>query len=716
MSTVVRSLVLTVAASLIGPASLAQDVDAPADAWLTTRVDRAIDGLADRLLYDPEAARSWVAAEVALEDYAGSMKGARGALLTMAANDIDQAVLLGALLDRSLVRHRWATCPWDGPRIPSARPPSTILLEHATAIAEHIDDPDIRDEILEVGRIASSQRAASDRWAADLLATLASSDMDEVLGAGGWTADTPAADPSGETASRSASTSRLHLWVQASRGTEWHDLDTTTPDGRPPCTATDTYDVLPSELVHRLDIGVDVEQLVDGTLTTTTQTLADLALPDVATAAVAVGFSDPMPIPKRDGVRVRRLTPVLQVDGRWMPGQPMVVPAASEDLSIEDTLDEAAGVLSTRPSPTSGGVEPDPVTAAWLRLELRGPEGDPRVLRSELFDRIGPAVRATGAATAADVRPLEEADGLYADFEAAWGIGLLMGEQRTDGPASDELVETEAIAPGLDAVLRLFPAAQRYMGRTTSVGATTTPAVLVLGVSPRERAGEVRIRFTFDVLEVPAGEAPDTGDATTTADSEATPSRMGSAAREAAAILGAETFLGALVGSPTGGIDDTAGVLDAVAADGIAWRLLAPGDRPEIDGATADALARIDRQLAQGNRLLVPATAPERDGRRGLAWWVIDPVAGTIRDEHQSGRHTALPEEGRQTSEASAWSRHYRRVGRCLTVIAFVAGGLAGYAGAPPSTDATVLDAAEEILDKMAKNRKPGEDAARGCR
>jgi hypothetical protein len=91
-------LALAIAASLVtsslGTGAAAQS-DSPAPRWsLTARLDRAIADLMFDLGLDPDAARAWVASNVALEDYAGILKGARGTFLARGANAADQALLL----------------------------------------------------------------------------------------------------------------------------------------------------------------------------------------------------------------------------------------------------------------------------------------------------------------------------------------------------------------------------------------------------------------------------------------------------------------------------------------------------------------------------------------------------------------------------------------------------------------------------------------------
>src|SRR5690606_7270628 len=60
-----------------------------------------IDALAERLGSDPAALPAFIQRDIRFEPYLGSLRGARGALASGAANALDRSLLLAALLQRA---------------------------------------------------------------------------------------------------------------------------------------------------------------------------------------------------------------------------------------------------------------------------------------------------------------------------------------------------------------------------------------------------------------------------------------------------------------------------------------------------------------------------------------------------------------------------------------------------------------------------------------
>ncbi len=86
-------------------------------------------------------------------------------------------------------------------------------------------------------------------------------------------------------------------------------------------------------------------------------------------------------------------------------------------------------------------VEVDPVTAAWLDIDLIAPDGAVTSLRSEVFDRIGVVGRSGGPTGPAVVEPLTVVGTEYAALETMWQVGLLLGESRAEGPTVDSSLD-----------------------------------------------------------------------------------------------------------------------------------------------------------------------------------------------------------------------------------------------------------------------------------
>ena len=101
----------------------AEAQDPESYAYETAPTDE-LRALARSMDYSPLRLFEWVRTHVEFEAYAGSMKGAQGTLLSRRGNDLDQALLLGTLLDLSQAVYPWQSsgCDWSSdnkPRCPS---------------------------------------------------------------------------------------------------------------------------------------------------------------------------------------------------------------------------------------------------------------------------------------------------------------------------------------------------------------------------------------------------------------------------------------------------------------------------------------------------------------------------------------------------------------------------------------------------------------------
>ena len=184
-------------------------------------VDSLIDETAFGLGYDRNQIFQFVRDEVAYDPYAGVLRGARGTLQGLAGNAADQAILLAALLDASLITTRFAigelseeaadaligSAQWDADTVhrqvrwalrPPAIPgqPPDLTAEEA-AFAEQLPD------------FAKRFRDVVERSEADGFKTVT-----EALAAAGI--DIPAPATSLPDLERNQ-----HVWLQAIEGTNW---------------------------------------------------------------------------------------------------------------------------------------------------------------------------------------------------------------------------------------------------------------------------------------------------------------------------------------------------------------------------------------------------------------------------------------------------------------------------------------------------------------
>jgi len=636
-------------ASPSGP-PLASPGPAEVQRTLTDAVDRSIAAAALGVAGDPAAALALVAERVEPVTYVGSLKGPRGAWLTGAANDVDTARLLAALItgDDAVPAVRYAACPGPvSPPTPASDGALPMLgLDLADAIAAEVTDPTLKAAILEARDLRVATRASAQRSAEALAVELARAPAPSG-------AVIPAADPT------------EHVWLQVEGAAGWTDVDPWTASGVPPCTAETTVDALPTSGAHRVAIRLVVEQRVGGALVERPVLEWDSPTADVAAARITFGFS------AADGPGLVTWTPELRIDNVPFLGAPILVPAVPPPADLEGGgIDlDPFGVDGTEPEPSASPVpELDPVTAAWLDIDLVAPSGTTS-LRSDVFDRIGIVARTDGSAATAPVVALDQMEGGAAALAARWQIGILVGDLR----AIEDLVDwdldvrtTDGMAGRIDGLLRLFPSFRRDLGGSPATG----PIVLLAGLTdvtgPEKRGGlepgEIVTQLVFDALHVPVADPRDVAEA----------------ARDGSAIVAAEGMLIAIAGFTPHPFGSADAVFAAAAKAGTALVLLSPGDALAITGASPRALARMGRALAAGRRILTPAVAPSLYGTARTAWFAIDPVTGIVRDEHDSGRHSGMTEDvSNRTAGPSGWQKFCtfaERIGRpvALTIALMV--------------------------------------------
>jgi hypothetical protein len=689
------ALALVLFLGALGTGVVAQEPSSAerAPTTLTERMDRAIDAAIIEAALDPDALRTWVAEQVAVDDRPGVRRGARGALLAMRGSELDRALLLAAMLERAGMPVRFALCD-----MPTANELSTgqaaagpadsrpvLAIEYIEEIAAAISDPELRAALYRVAELRSQRLAENEESVRVLAGAL------RQLPPGGPVAEV--ADVSSEAAPR------RHAWVQMAWGADWRDMDVASATGTPPCEPDSVTDELPPEMGERVRIALWVERRSGGSLTRAEALVHEALLADLATSSIAFAFGEPTGLIERPSIAAGSLsayTPILLIDGEVVRGTPIALPPADPRIGevIGERIDEVVDALDSSAAPEEADREHEPYTAAWLEFDLLGTDGSVTNLRSDVFDRIGIAGRVAGDAATAEVAPLEVVAGEYADLGAWWQVGILLDEVSSPEAADPGLdLETlPGIAASLDSLLRLFAAVYRDMG-----GRADGPIILLAGLSldagPDGRWGEPVERLLLDALHVPG----------------AAPSDPESAARDAQAVLGAESLLMDLLelGSGTSG---SALVFSGAQASSVPLVLITPGDLVDIPGASVEAVARMTLRLDAGHRLLVPASAPSVGESRALAWWVIDPRTGAVRDEHETGRHTAVTENQAQLHWSVRAMQHMRKVG-CAVVgpVAIAGAALFLVSGGTVGGDAAKFGV--KVAEAREKNRRAGEVA-----
>jgi hypothetical protein len=336
--------------------------------------DWVLDDLALGLQLDVAAAFRFVRDEVALDPYAGVLRGAEGTLAARAGNAWDRALLLQALLDRMLIPTRLAVADLDAASV-------------ERLFARSFADPPVAAPSLPRALVVADPAAIGARARRDhaLLRESLGSRLDGL--------GVPA-----EADARAALAS--HAWVQALIGSEWVDLDPSLPESEPGvalAAASETFATPPDAQRHTVALTLTVTQLDGGALTD--QAVLERTV-DAAAAARSTAYLYFQPLGDGLGGSIVRAfsgdiewVPVMLVDGAGEAGTAFRAGGRGTDLFGEPTnAPELARIV--------------------LTIRTDGPGLEPRTAERVLLDRLPPGARdASGgpvALTPEDLAPLPD--------------------------------------------------------------------------------------------------------------------------------------------------------------------------------------------------------------------------------------------------------------------------------------------------------------------
>jgi len=227
-------------------------------------------------------------------------------------------------------------------------------------------------------------------------------------------------------------------------------------------------------------------------------------------------------------------------------------------------------------------------------------------------------------------------------------------------------------------------------------GAPATPIVMLAGLVPTDSpTGEPSVRLILDAIHI----AP------------APPKDATVAGRDATATVFAEEVLAAAVGEATAELDDVANVIRAARATSIPLLVIKPGDPAKVSGASASALARMASRSKQGFAVVAPTKAPiTAAGVSKTAWWYVDPSTGTVRDEHENGRHDTLVERTAPEQKTASNMERLRNFGcKIAKPVVIAASAIFLLTGGVEGKD--LLKAIAKTAEGYDKNRERGEKA-----
>jgi len=311
----------------------------------------------------PQAAFEYVRDQVALEPYAGVMKGAQGTFLTRGGNDLDRAVLLAALLKQQNVSAKIAHGKLPAPQARS-------LLQQIVSGPDAMDlilkslpkDPPatkLSENQREVGRLFRQRVGARGKELSEAVDQY-SPRLESLLKTAGLAVG---ADATG----RQVETLQDHYWVQANIDEQTVDLDpafSSAQLGQKFAEAEETLDPegLPDNLFQQIRFRVVAEHLKGGRTTSTDLVSQETNAVDLWGKNVRLALA-----PQADSPDVNEFQPSLVIGEEAVTGQPLQIrpeKGGGESAGEEETGNPLGGI---------GGVG----SSGLQKPEAKKPKGKP---------------------------------------------------------------------------------------------------------------------------------------------------------------------------------------------------------------------------------------------------------------------------------------------------------------------------------------------------
>jgi len=674
-----RSFVPGIALALLlaGPDPRAQEKDGrEAVARLQKKIE-ALTGDDVRRQIDPAALAASLghapdklflyARALPFQPYGGALRGATGALLSGAANDVDRCLLLAELLRSAPEKPEVRFAFGEISEAQSLALASRALTPSAERPAIGMPIDVVLAKIGETKESLAAAEKAALTSAAPRVKKMAASlgadraGLEQALKSAGIALS---GTPEDGLAARATSL-RSHVWLQVRRGEKWVDLDPSFPEaeaGWAPVAASRSVATLPTELDHSVGVKIVIERLNGNELATETVYVGRRPARELAGRAVNVsvmptGFDvDKMSQPlEAMAPRFQKFQAVVDwgsgtENAKVFDGQGRVF--ASKDGKFGDDFGGAAGDRLAG----AFGRKPGALTAVRIELDSAAPGVAPQVESRFMLDRLKPGTRGGGtpeldAAWKDDVRfrlglfqswTLWPAVGTVNDaflfdrlarmLAAKGGLPAVIFE-----PADAGRIKAADLAERLDplplGLLQLWQTALHLsQGAFGKGGGSCFPERASLfvwkeSVVPGEKGG-IRWRGGVDVLAAP----------------------LGCVAKAPADAARARFLYGLLVSEGESAMMEKGGAPVFSAAAVFRKTREAKGEILVLKGGLGVALLdaatarRVGEELKAGRVVVIPKDPVEIGGRKATAWWRVDPSTGTCLGIGDTGEGQAVSE------------------------------------------------------------------------
>ena len=661
------------------------DRDAPRDRWDPQYV-------VDTVGIDVGDLYNWVRGSVVWMPYRGILRGPEGVLMDRVGNSIDQSLLLAALLRMAGhdVRLAHATLPdatidkfWSEWRAERAK--ADEIVPSSPASTTDAVSPDSRkEEVLTTADLYGIDRTSvaqilesTNTEAAELAVDMNARVLDQTWRLSGMLGPVDAAAVEGAILAEARRALADHWWVQLQDGGNWTDLDLLAPSGAPGealAPAVDTFDVdtLPKAIEQRVVIRIVTEQLKNGALQEST--ILEQSVRPRDFVGKTIGFRHfPMAWPSEwpqvtpDDIQIK-LRAALYSQTEWMPvlvaGDAVVGTAGIYDTGEIDPSPQPAnpfmtmtvgmmGMVSKATDVLATGGDPEALlpedpslkdtrppraegefVAEWLEYVIQVPGSEPRTVRRQVFDLIGPAARAGGDLSGFQMnteKALDRSMAMLGESEIQILPGRLAPEflghlgalnAISDRPVLDELardpfgkvpanyMELFSKLNGMPAALLTLASLRFDLNPLSDWVYVHRPSVVAQHTRlSRAGGGDFVGQIGLDIIENGIGIDP-------LAAGNAVLLRISQGVTDTNAEAVALRRLGKVSAN-------AADAFAAVPLDGQDWRTLRSGDEAVVStlGYGADLTARITSELASGNLVVVPASLAPGEDFSG--WWRI---------------------------------------------------------------------------------------------
>jgi hypothetical protein len=618
--------------------------------------DERLGGLALDLGFDLERIFRFVADEIRYEPYAGVLRGALGTLDAGAGNSLDQALLLGALLDESGIDYRFARGTLADPD--AARLVETARLDptEAATAAEiafgggpypariqmtQMAPPDPR-QLASIEAAAHAALAESDEHVADSVRLLGTALQEAGVALGSGSQEDPSRLlPPGEVTG--------HTWLQVAQGPDWLDADTTLGVeailGDALAETGDTLEALPDALRHVVRFEVMLERVRGAELQAEPLVQYTGFADELAGESITLAHIQPSAV-RGLGVAIDSLSGSAALS--YYPI--LLVPEGTLVSSVGVSFDVDTGQPDL--SDVFGAASPGPLTlgdgeavAEWIEVTVESPGTEPVTERRTVFDRVPAMLRQEDAASVADVQPIElvawAADGGQ-DFASLLGTESFAVTTR---PANEPDMLARALAPDAEPTAIL---AESYLGIRDVAAAQLSqddgvvayvdrPGVVSFRVDVASDGTEPSVTYGLDIWHRSLGAMPARGSAVSHAEANVMAGVVEHVAERTAMGVGVAEPGSA---SPSVGVS---AVFEAAAGAGVPTLVLR-GSIPSAMSLTPHARALIEGALRAGDVVVIPAEPVPMAGRERMGWWRIDPVTGSTVDTMDDGTASEMVE------------------------------------------------------------------------